>query len=160
MRVLWWLELTQKRSTGRERKEDYYTTNRESFSIRELDSISPGVFSTYAMRATFTFAFTTVLSTYFPPSILRTKEKTTTQHSTTLIYPINIPVQLPNLVKTKPWAMACEYFWSVEIVSIDWLDSWLSVRSKAGIKPINGNTFHCSKIFKKHWSRFFSLEVR
>ena len=67
----------------RERKEDYYTTttNRESFSIRELDSISPGVFSTYAMRATFTFAFTTVLSTYFPPSILRTKEKTTTQHT-------------------------------------------------------------------------------
>ena len=44
-----WMELTQRREQSwGEKEERTTTTNRESFSIRELDSISPGVFSTYA----------------------------------------------------------------------------------------------------------------
>ena len=45
-------------------------------------------------------------------------------HVATLIFRINVPVQLPDFEK-KPWSMFGEYFWPVKMISIDWLDTWI-----------------------------------
>ena len=48
----------------------------------------------------------------------------------TLTYQINVLVRLPYF-KKKPWSMFNDYFWAVNIISIDCLNSWGSVRSKS-----------------------------
>ena len=70
------------------------------------------------------------LSTPFFSSIWK-KKLDTILYSTvsTLTYQINVPARLSNFEK-KPWLMFCDYFWAVQIISIDCLDSWRSVRSK------------------------------
>ena len=73
------------------------------------------------------------------------------QLKSTLIYQINVPVQLPNFAK-KTLINVWWIFLTIEN-DFDWL-TWFLYDS--GIKSINQNHFHWSKIFTKHWLRFFS----
>ena len=131
-----------------------------------MEEINPFAFNLFVLHSAYfllqrtTVALANANREYFLMSAYTGPTFTTQLHEeipffkTILTYRINVP----EFSEKKPYSKCCEYFWAGKIISIDWLDTWPSVRSKIRnqvnqlkwFPPIKNNVRTLVKVFAQN----------